>query len=1335
MKKKRIWSLVLVAVMMTTLISGNYVFAETDESNNDIEIPSYITKTVIEGVEYLEFDSGEDMAWLREHIMNKEDGGTTGAYYCTHNIILTDDIDMTNYNTYNGENNGEWSGIGWGQQWIGYSGIFDGAGHTIFNIDVYTDQPVGPKGLLFNITKNATIKNIAVQGKVSSNRYIGGLVGRTTGSIKLENVVVDAELSLSQGNANAIGGLIGQVGSGQTTGGEDIVIDNCAAVGTYGSSTSSNPVGGLIGHVYGGYNVSIDNSYAAADLRCDGGNVAGLIAGQGTSTLKINNTYYLDTMADTSLIVMTANGDSFPVGPTSNFVEVTPVSSDEMKSDQFLNNLKNNFKSDGHPPIANGYPIPNAIISQNLEFSEFSWSGSPETDYMLGETFNVGTLVVNANYSGNTKRVANVAISKTDPLTLDDNETFVTVTASYDGRTESREYPITVRNLQKLEVTTLPNQTKYVEGQTFSRDGMVVTATFEKLGSVVVTDYSYSPSDPLTPDDKEIVISYKGKTATVEIDVEANALDHLSIWTKPDNLIYAQGETIDPSGALVYAAYTNTLSSQLQPATEESPDGYTWSEDNSVVTISYTYRGVTKTAEYNITRLNSNAPELEQGVYQLENADDLVWFSNQVGMCGNGDINGKLLADVDLSDEYYLNLFYPIGQNKKPYSGSFDGNKHTVTLGCSKNIMSVSGSVGLFGTAKSASIKNVIVDGFINLGSSSDSRIAGIVGKMTGGSVVNCINKANITANDNLGGIVGESENVVIKNCVNLGDITTADPDNGTRRRKGAGGIVGRASGDGIVENCYNTGDIVCNYGGGIAGMSEVNIRNCYNTGTVTSIVASDNRYLDTFGIGGIAGLTQNGCNSIENVYSVGQLVTEYVRAGSIVGYVGSELLETGAASLNLNNAYFVAADDSVDIFNVNEANGSSVIVSNTEAKDAAWLKSIDAVTALGSAFRMDSESESLNDGYPVLSWQVGSYVIVSDGIENGTVEVSASVVHPGETVEISLTPAAGYTVGSVSVKDSEGNDVSVTNNTFIMPESDVIVSAEFKKQTSGGSGGGGSAVDTTERAVTAAESADGTVSVSPEKAKSGSTVTVAVTPDEGYKLDKLVVTDADGKTITVTAKDGKYTFTMPASEVSVKASFVKDDAQAQPGDGKEMTFTDVSENDWFYDDVAYVFDRGMMNGTSETLFSPSVDTTRAMIVTILYRLEGSPAAGGADFSDVASGAYYDSAVAWAAANDIVKGYEDGTFKPDKAITRQEMAAILYRYAAFKKYDTAAAAELDKFSDADQISSYAVPAMKWANAEGLINGVGNDLIDAEGSAVRSQSAAILARFCKNIAEI
>ena len=173
-----------------------------------------------------------------------------------------------------------------------------------------------------------------------------------------------------------------------------------------------------------------------------------------------------------------------------------------------------------------------------------------------------------------------------------------------------------------------------------------------------------------------------------------------------------------------------------------------------------------------------------------------------------------------------------------------------------------------------------------------------------------------------------------------------------------------------------------------------------------------------------------------------------------------------------------------------------------------------------------------------------------------------------------------------------------------------------------------------------------------------------------------------------------------------------------------------MSESDWFYDDVAYVYAKGMMNGTSATTFSPELTTSRAMIVTILYRLEGSPEVSeSGSFTDIVSGSWYENAVIWASENGIVNGYGGGLFGPDDTITREQFATILYRYAAFKGLDTAFdAGALNGFTDAGEISSYALEPMKWAVTKKLINGIGGGLLDPKGSAKRSQAAAIFHRF-------
>ncbi len=186
------------------------------------------------------------------------------------------------------------------------------------------------------------------------------------------------------------------------------------------------------------------------------------------------------------------------------------------------------------------------------------------------------------------------------------------------------------------------------------------------------------------------------------------------------------------------------------------------------------------------------------------------------------------------------------------------------------------------------------------------------------------------------------------------------------------------------------------------------------------------------------------------------------------------------------------------------------------------------------------------------------------------------------------------------------------------------------------------------------------------------------------------------------------------------------------PLDRLPLLFRDVADDMWYRDAVAYVFDRGLMKGINETTFAPSLSTERGMIVTILHRLEGEPNAAASAFTDVAAGEWYTDAVAWGAANGVVKGYSDTIFKPTQDITREQLAAILYRYAQLKGYDTSKRADLSVYTDAGDISAYALEAMQWAVAEELISGVTSYTLVPSGRADRAQVAMILMRFCERI---
>ena len=261
---------------------------------------------------------------------------------------------------------------------------------------------------------------------------------------------------------------------------------------------------------------------------------------------------------------------------------------------------------------------------------------------------------------------------------------------------------------------------------------------------------------------------------------------------------------------------------------------------------------------------------------------------------------------------------------------------------------------------------------------------------------------------------------------------------------------------------------------------------------------------------------------------------------------------------------------------------------------------------------------------------------------------------------------------------------------------------------------------------ITVEATQGGTVTADPTAAKAGATVTLTPVPDRGYQVGAVAVTDRFGEAVAVTEQaGGTYTFTMPNGQVTVTVTFAE----------TPLPFTDVTEGDWFYDAVRYAYETGLMDGVGDSLFAPNSETTRAQLVTILYRLEGEPEVSGTSgFTDVEAGTWYTDAVAWAAENGIVNGVSETEFAPGKDITREQLATILFRYAEAKGYDVSARADLSAYPDADQIQSYAAESVAWAVAEGLIQGFEDNTLRPAGNATRAQIATILMRFCEGVAK-
>ncbi len=312
---------------------------------------------------------------------------------------------------------------------------------------------------------------------------------------------------------------------------------------------------------------------------------------------------------------------------------------------------------------------------------------------------------------------------------------------------------------------------------------------------------------------------------------------------------------------------------------------------------------------------------------------------------------------------------------------------------------------------------------------------------------------------------------------------------------------------------------------------------------------------------------------------------------------------------------------------------------------------------------------------------------------------------------------------------DFEGNAIT----------GDVVLYAKWKAIPSAGGG------SSTSYRVDVNSSANGSVTADRLSAAKGTTVTITAVPDEGYKIGKLTVTDKDGNAVLVTSKgDGRYAFVMPAGKVVVDVSFEQTDwglgyRNCPKDDACPIwPFSDAITTDWYHDGVHFCLENGLMVGFGNNIFQPDTSTTRAMLTVMLWRLNGSPVVDyDMGFDDVPADQWYTEAIRWAACEGVAMGYDNGKFGPDDVVTREQTATILWRYVQHEGYDVDAweSADISSYSDADSVSQYAVPAMRWACGSGMIAGVDQGdsaIIDPQGGTARAQMATMMMRFCAEI---
>lgn len=412
--------------------------------------------------------------------------------------------------------------------------------------------------------------------------------------------------------------------------------------------------------------------------------------------------------------------------------------------------------------------------------------------------------------------------------------------------------------------------------------------------------------------------------------------------------------------------------------------------------------------------------------------------------------------------------------------------------------------------------------------------------------------------------------------------------------------------------------------------------------------------------------------------------------------------------------------------------------VSGYKIKSVAYSNSLGYIT--GGYYSYDSTQfsytftmEARDTYFTINTEATGAYSISVSSANSyyGSVSIKNGIekANYGDTVTFTVRPAYQYILKSVSVytNDSYRSNVQVTRDkydrntfSFTMPNASVVIAPTYTSDYYTISVDGGS---------------HGSVSIEAEPAGTNSYygihneyVYVTADPNSGYKVKSVTVYDKYNDSIRVyeSSTSGRYYFTMPDCNVTVKVEFTPR-VMSNP-------FTDVRSTDWFYDAVNYVYSEGIMDGTSVYMFSPNNATSRGMLVTILWRLAGEPVVTGTSFSDVSSSSYYYYAVLWASKYGIVDGLGNNMFGPDQAITREQFAVILYRYAQHCGYSTSANSTLVGYADSNKISSYALTAMRWACGAGLFEGDERANLNPQGQTTRAAAAKLLMTFQENVAK-
>lgn len=679
----------------------------------------------------------------------------------------------------------------------------------------------------------------------------------------------------------------------------------------------------------------------------------------------------------------------------------------------------------------------------------------------------------------------------------------------------------------------------------------------------------------------------------------------------------------------------------------------------------------------------SGYPEAVNGVCEISTPMELQWLSC-ITEWDNENIPEKIVltADIDLPQDV---IFTQIGVEERPYHNSvFDGQNHTIS-----NLQieaMVDGS--LFGTAQEVTIKNLTIDHATV--TSTDAYIGALVGLIKENATIDNVHIVNSTVKSPVSYGVGGF----------AGQIWTKDENARVE-------FINCSTTNTKVEGYANVGGI---WGTSTGSLGTIGIYNSVISGTVNAINVNG-AFCGGFGNSAkvqVIGLDKDAVDLTVKGESKDVLVS-----ASSADKQDIDEADKGNHAIKDENGNWVSNTDG-------SGTTKEIVAKIGSVEYVSLEKAMEDAAARGEEIYLEKEITVSKDEVRTFAAGVkfdpsGKKIILEVG---GTVNAK-------EDIRNVIQVPAGYRL-AVSGNETDGFTYTA------------------EKKSSGGS-------HSYDGYITVINPKNGTVSVSDDWADEDQKITLTITPDKGYVVDKIEIVDLEGDKIDakkVEDEDNEYTFRMANCDVTVTVTFKEEgktedkeetneteetDKTEETTTPETVAFSDVSESDWFYKGVSYVVENGMMNGVGENQFAPNAPLTREMLAVVLYNMEKQPESTGVNpFADVKADMWYTDAIVWANANSIVAGYDDSTFGLGDSITREQLAAILYRYAQMKGYDVTEKADLTGYADSAAISGYAVEAMQWANANGIVNGMTATTLAPQGTATRAQVATMLMNFCENV---